>query len=72
MTTMANADDGKLLEGELAKLRVYVLQLEEAVADYAHRFGLTDKARIALTPSSRLQRHKPDLGSDASGPLDHE
>ncbi len=37
---------GYLAPGELASLRI--ARLEEALADYALHFGLTEKARVAL------------------------
>ena len=35
-------------ENDLAGLQQHIVQLEEALADYAQRYGLTDKARAAL------------------------
>ena len=35
-------------DNDLASLRQHIVLLEEALADYAQRYGLTDKARAAL------------------------
>jgi len=35
-------------DDDLVELQQYIAQLEEALADYAQRFGLTDNARTAL------------------------
>ena len=35
-------------DNDLASLQQHIVQLEEALADYAQRYGLTDKARAAL------------------------
>ena len=36
-------------DDDLEALQQYIVQLEGALADYAQRFGLTDKARAALS-----------------------
>ena len=35
-------------DNDLASLQQHIVQLEEALGDYAQRYGLTDKARAAL------------------------
>ena len=36
-------------DDDMEALQQYIVQLEGALADYAQRFGLTDKARAALS-----------------------
>ena len=42
-------------DNDLARLQQYIVQLEGALADYAQRFGLTDKARTALNFHSTFE-----------------
>ncbi|WP_323032553.1 hypothetical protein [Paracoccus sp. (in: a-proteobacteria)] len=48
-TKMKNNTKSIPPDNDLAALQQYIVQLEGALADYAHRFGLTDKARAALS-----------------------
>jgi len=38
-------------------MQACIVQLEEALADYAARFGLTEKARAAFRVSAELPGH---------------
>jgi len=47
------------LQNDVAELQTCSLQLEEALAEYAEKFGLTDKAREAFKKSSGFHLQNP-------------
>ena len=50
--------NSKSTDDDLAKLQQRIVQLEGALADYAQRFGLTERARKALTCGSPPEPHQ--------------
>ena len=55
---MDKDDKSTATDNDLATLQQHIVQLEEALADYAQRFGLTDKARAALKFHSTFEVRK--------------
>lgn len=55
---MDKYDKSTATDNDLATLQQHIVQLEEALVDYAQRFGLTDKARAALKFHSRFESCK--------------
>jgi hypothetical protein len=50
--------NSKSTDDDLAKLQQRIVQLEGALSDYAQRFGLTERARKALTCGSPPEPHQ--------------
>ena len=56
-TQMKTGADGNSADDERARMQACIVQLEEALADYAARFALTEKARAAFRISAELPGH---------------
>lgn len=57
---MENAVTVRAYDDKVAELQDHILQLEVALAEYAERFGLTDKARTAFNFRSQPPIRTPD------------